>query len=69
MLAALPCISDGALSLDGGIIRTTGTFSLGSRLESQNVPVICLISSKLRQLSLIIATETFHLLLPTYVFV
>lgn len=31
MLAALPSISDGALSLDGGIIRTTGIFSLGSR--------------------------------------
>lgn len=31
MLLALPCISDGAVSLDGGMIRSTGVFSLGSR--------------------------------------
>ncbi|XP_028086454.1 protein DEFECTIVE IN MERISTEM SILENCING 3-like isoform X2 [Camellia sinensis] len=31
MLQALPCISDGAISLDGGIIKTTGMFSLGDR--------------------------------------
>lgn len=31
MLLALPCISDGALSLDGGMIRATGLFSLGNR--------------------------------------
>ncbi|KAJ7965340.1 protein DEFECTIVE IN MERISTEM SILENCING 3 [Quillaja saponaria] len=31
MIQALPCISDGALSLDGGIIRSNGVFSTGSR--------------------------------------
>ena len=31
MLHALPCISDGAISLDGGMIRATGVFSLGNR--------------------------------------
>ncbi|CAK9146553.1 unnamed protein product [Ilex paraguariensis] len=31
MLEALPLISDGALSLDGGIIRSTGVFSLGNK--------------------------------------
>ncbi|XP_057951576.1 protein DEFECTIVE IN MERISTEM SILENCING 3 isoform X2 [Malania oleifera] len=31
MLHALPCISDGALSLDGGMIRAAGIFSLGNR--------------------------------------
>ena len=31
MAPALPCISDGAISLDGGIIRSTGVFSLGNR--------------------------------------
>ncbi|KAH9673613.1 protein DEFECTIVE IN MERISTEM SILENCING 3 [Citrus sinensis] len=31
MLLALPLISDGAISLDGGIIRSSGVFSLGSR--------------------------------------
>jgi hypothetical protein len=31
MLLALPCISDGALSLDGGMIRSTGAFYLGNR--------------------------------------
>ncbi|XP_028806664.1 structural maintenance of chromosomes flexible hinge domain-containing protein GMI1 [Neltuma alba] len=30
MLQALPCISDGALSLDGGIIRSTGVYFLGN---------------------------------------
>ncbi|XP_024029766.1 protein DEFECTIVE IN MERISTEM SILENCING 3 [Morus notabilis] len=33
MLNALPCISDGALSLDGGMIRATGVFSLGLRQD------------------------------------
>uniref|UniRef100_A0A803L2J8 Protein DEFECTIVE IN MERISTEM SILENCING 3 n=1 Tax=Chenopodium quinoa TaxID=63459 RepID=A0A803L2J8_CHEQI len=33
MLNALPCISDGAISLDGGMIRSTGVFFLGSREE------------------------------------
>lgn len=32
MLQALPCITDGALSLDGGIIRKSGILSLGTRL-------------------------------------
>ena len=32
MLEALPCITDGALSLDGGMIRKSAVFSLGSRL-------------------------------------
>ncbi|KDP38261.1 hypothetical protein JCGZ_05795 [Jatropha curcas] len=31
MLLALPCISDGAISLDGGMIKATGFFSLGNR--------------------------------------
>lgn len=31
MLNALPLISDGAVSLDGGMIRSTGVFSLGTR--------------------------------------
>ncbi|XP_042984093.1 protein DEFECTIVE IN MERISTEM SILENCING 3-like isoform X5 [Carya illinoinensis] len=31
MVLALPCISDGALSLDGGMIRSSGVFSLGNR--------------------------------------
>lgn len=30
MLSALPCITDGALSLDGGIIKRNGIFVLGS---------------------------------------
>ncbi|KAJ1414721.1 hypothetical protein SESBI_18664 [Sesbania bispinosa] len=33
MLDALPCITDGALSLDGGMIRKCGMFTLGSRKE------------------------------------
>ncbi|KAK8484399.1 hypothetical protein V6N11_001657 [Hibiscus sabdariffa] len=33
MLLALPCISEGAVSLDGGIIRSNGVFSLGTREE------------------------------------
>ncbi|KAK9093971.1 hypothetical protein Scep_025440 [Stephania cephalantha] len=33
MMSALPCISNGALSLDGGMIKRTGFFSLGSRKE------------------------------------
>ena len=31
MLDALTCIKDGAISLDGGIIRNTGVFSLGNK--------------------------------------
>lgn len=31
MLLALPCINDGALSLDGGMIKKCGIFALGSR--------------------------------------
>ncbi|XP_050387786.1 protein DEFECTIVE IN MERISTEM SILENCING 3-like [Argentina anserina] len=31
IVCALPCITDGAISLDGGMIRTTGVFSLGNR--------------------------------------
>ncbi|KAK9291388.1 hypothetical protein L1049_019335 [Liquidambar formosana] len=31
MQLALPCISDGALSLDGGMVRATGVFSFGNR--------------------------------------
>ncbi|XP_022723430.1 protein DEFECTIVE IN MERISTEM SILENCING 3-like isoform X2 [Durio zibethinus] len=33
MVLALPCISEGAVSLDGGMIRSPGVFSLGSREE------------------------------------
>ncbi|XP_043717370.1 protein DEFECTIVE IN MERISTEM SILENCING 3-like isoform X2 [Telopea speciosissima] len=33
MLLAIPCISDGAVSLDGGIIRSNGIFYLGSRKD------------------------------------
>ncbi|XP_017608206.1 protein DEFECTIVE IN MERISTEM SILENCING 3 isoform X2 [Gossypium arboreum] len=33
MFRALPCISEGAVSLDGGMIRSNGVFSLGSREE------------------------------------
>lgn len=31
MLLALSCITDGALSLDGGMIKKSGVFALGSR--------------------------------------
>ncbi|PRQ58501.1 hypothetical protein RchiOBHm_Chr1g0359991 [Rosa chinensis] len=31
MLLALPCINDGAVSLDGGMIKESGVFALGSR--------------------------------------
>lgn len=31
MLRALPCISRGAVSLDGGMIKRDGIFSLGNR--------------------------------------
>ncbi|KAL6127231.1 hypothetical protein ACLB2K_075272 [Fragaria x ananassa] len=31
MILALPCITDGAISLDGGMMRRTGVFSLGNR--------------------------------------
>ncbi|CAN8254847.1 unnamed protein product [Cochlearia groenlandica] len=33
MISALPCISHGAVSLDGGIIRAGGIFTLGNREE------------------------------------
>ncbi|KAF6136173.1 hypothetical protein GIB67_001582, partial [Kingdonia uniflora] len=33
MQLALPCISEGALSLDGGMIRSNGVFALGNRNE------------------------------------
>ncbi|KAK7285775.1 hypothetical protein RJT34_20556 [Clitoria ternatea] len=33
MLLALPCICDGALSLDGGMVKKCGMFSLGSRKD------------------------------------
>ncbi|XWS50348.1 hypothetical protein CRYUN_Cryun12cG0080400 [Craigia yunnanensis] len=33
MVLALPCISEGAVSLDGGMIRSPGVFTLGSREE------------------------------------
>uniref|UniRef100_A0A2N9IR68 Protein DEFECTIVE IN MERISTEM SILENCING 3 n=1 Tax=Fagus sylvatica TaxID=28930 RepID=A0A2N9IR68_FAGSY len=35
MLDALSCISDGALSLDGGMIKKSGVFALGSREDVQ----------------------------------
>ncbi|KAF9667330.1 hypothetical protein SADUNF_Sadunf15G0011600 [Salix dunnii] len=31
MVLAIPCISDGAISLDGGMMKGTGIFSLGNR--------------------------------------
>ncbi|XAR52205.1 hypothetical protein NMG60_11020149 [Bertholletia excelsa] len=31
MLQALPCVSDGAISLDGGMLKSTSMFSLGNR--------------------------------------
>lgn len=31
MLQALPCIRDGAISLDGGMVKTNGVFCLGNR--------------------------------------
>ncbi|CAK8567595.1 unnamed protein product [Lathyrus sativus] len=36
MIQALPCITDGALSLDGGMIRSYGVYSLGNR-EDVNI--------------------------------
>ncbi|XP_017973165.1 PREDICTED: protein DEFECTIVE IN MERISTEM SILENCING 3 [Theobroma cacao] len=33
MVLALPCISEGAVSLDGGMIRSSGVFSFGNREE------------------------------------
>ncbi|THF96165.1 hypothetical protein TEA_001555 [Camellia sinensis var. sinensis] len=36
MLQALPYIRDGALSLDGGMVKTTGVFSLGNRPLSES---------------------------------
>ncbi|XP_042487850.1 protein DEFECTIVE IN MERISTEM SILENCING 3-like isoform X2 [Macadamia integrifolia] len=35
MLLAVPCINDGAVSLDGGIIRSNGIFYLGSRKDTE----------------------------------
>ncbi|XP_015888725.3 protein DEFECTIVE IN MERISTEM SILENCING 3 isoform X1 [Ziziphus jujuba] len=41
MLVALPCIHDGALSLDGGMIKKSGIFALGSRKDMEvKFPVI-----------------------------
>jgi hypothetical protein len=37
MIQALPCISDGALSLDGGMVRSCGVFSLGNRYEYEKL--------------------------------
>ncbi|CAA6671515.1 unnamed protein product [Spirodela intermedia] len=55
MQRAIPCISDGGISLDGGIIKRTGFFSLGVREE---VAVRFPLSSGLRKLPLnIIETE------------
>ncbi|XP_057452066.1 protein DEFECTIVE IN MERISTEM SILENCING 3-like isoform X2 [Lotus japonicus] len=33
MIQALPLISDGALSLDGGMVRSCGVFTLGNRVD------------------------------------
>ncbi|XP_078429109.1 defective in meristem silencing 3 [Wolffia australiana] len=42
MLRAIPCISDGAISLDGGIIKKSGIFSLGFREEvAVRFPLSC----------------------------
>lgn len=35
MMLALPCITDGALSLDGGMIRKCGILALGSRKDAE----------------------------------
>ncbi|XP_038878420.1 protein DEFECTIVE IN MERISTEM SILENCING 3-like [Benincasa hispida] len=35
MLQAVPCITDGALSLDGGIIKRSGLFCLGNRDDAK----------------------------------
>uniref|UniRef100_A0A0A0L6R1 Protein DEFECTIVE IN MERISTEM SILENCING 3 n=2 Tax=Cucumis sativus TaxID=3659 RepID=A0A0A0L6R1_CUCSA len=35
MLQAVPCITDGALSLDGGIIKRSGLFCLGNRGDAK----------------------------------
>uniref|UniRef100_A0A7N1A681 Uncharacterized protein n=1 Tax=Kalanchoe fedtschenkoi TaxID=63787 RepID=A0A7N1A681_KALFE len=54
MLIALPCISDGAVSLDGGIIKTTGVFSLGkkwtlySRAVGRLAGLLSIMSKRLR---------------------
>ncbi|PON97290.1 Protein DEFECTIVE IN MERISTEM SILENCING [Trema orientale] len=41
MLQALSCITNGALSLDGGMIRKSGVFSLGSRKDVEvKFPVV-----------------------------
>ncbi|KAH0978785.1 hypothetical protein GBA52_005962 [Prunus armeniaca] len=46
MVPALPCISDGAISLDGGMIRSTGVFSLGNREDVDvRFPKLSVISS------------------------
>jgi hypothetical protein len=37
MIQALSCISDGALSLDGGMVRSCGVFSLGTRYEYEKL--------------------------------
>ncbi|XP_065859409.1 protein DEFECTIVE IN MERISTEM SILENCING 3-like [Euphorbia lathyris] len=41
MLHALPCITEGALSLDGGIIKKNGVFDLGDRKDVEvKFPVV-----------------------------
>ncbi|XP_010267598.1 PREDICTED: protein DEFECTIVE IN MERISTEM SILENCING 3 isoform X2 [Nelumbo nucifera] len=46
MLLATPCISDGAISLDGGMIRSTGIFSLGERKDIKvRFPISCTTSN------------------------
>ncbi|KAF6164514.1 hypothetical protein GIB67_025340 [Kingdonia uniflora] len=37
MQLALPCISKGALSLDGGMVRSNGVFTLGNRYSTANL--------------------------------
>ncbi|KAL0458894.1 UNVERIFIED_CONTAM: protein DEFECTIVE IN MERISTEM SILENCING 3 [Sesamum latifolium] len=41
MLKALPCIPNGAVSLDGGMIRSPGVFALGHRRENIDVKFPC----------------------------
>ncbi|KAM7265607.1 hypothetical protein ACFE04_003290 [Oxalis oulophora] len=46
MLFARPCISNGAISLDGGMIKTSGLFSLGDRGDVKiTFPKSCVTSS------------------------
>ncbi|XP_011080655.1 protein DEFECTIVE IN MERISTEM SILENCING 3 [Sesamum indicum] len=41
MLKALPCIPNGAISLDGGMIRSPGVFALGHHRENIDVKFPC----------------------------